>query len=72
MICIIRYIVEGGYALSEKEEVIKMIQALPDNVSLEEILRELYIHIRFQRGVQELNEEKSQNVIKMESDKWLQ
>ncbi|WP_205317629.1 hypothetical protein [Oceanobacillus zhaokaii] len=58
--------------MSEKEEVIKMIQALPDNVSLEEILRELYIHIRFQRGVHELNEEKSQNVIKMESDKWLQ
>ncbi|WP_170138786.1 hypothetical protein [Oceanobacillus chungangensis] len=58
--------------MSEKEEVIKMIQALPDNVSLEEILREIYIHTRFQRGVNELNEEKIENVIKMESDKWLQ
>ncbi|WP_170140658.1 hypothetical protein [Oceanobacillus arenosus] len=57
--------------MSEKEEVIKMIQELQDNVSFEEILRELYIHIKFQRGVQELNEERS-NTIKLEADKWLQ
>lgn len=57
--------------MSEKEEVIKVIKALPDNVSLEEILRELYIHIKFQRGVQELNEQKRNKATKNEAGEWL-
>jgi len=57
--------------LSEKEEVLKLIKDLPDNVSLEEMMRELYIYIKFQQGVRELNEEKSENkTIDMEPEKW--
>ncbi|MEK4800040.1 MULTISPECIES: hypothetical protein [Oceanobacillus] len=57
--------------MSEKEEVLKLIKDLPDNVSLEEMMRELYIYIKFQQGVRELNEEKSENkTIDMEPEKW--
>lgn len=42
--------------MSEKEEVLKLIKDLPENVSLEEMMRELYIYIKFQQGVRELNE----------------
>jgi hypothetical protein len=44
--------------VSEKEDVLRLIEALPDNVSLEEIMRELYVHLQFQRGVQEWNEQR--------------
>lgn len=57
--------------MSEKEEVLKLIKDLPDNVSLEEMMRELYIYIKFQQGVRELNEEKSENkTIDLEPEKW--
>lgn len=57
--------------MSEKKEVIQMIEALPDDVSLEEILRELYIHIKFQRGVQQVNEQRRNKPIKTETDSML-
>lgn len=57
--------------MSEKEEVIRLIEALPDDVSLEEILRELYIHIKFQRGVQEVNEQRRGKIVKTETDRML-
>ncbi|WP_156290114.1 hypothetical protein [Oceanobacillus salinisoli] len=57
--------------MSEKEEVLKLIKDLPDDVSLEEMMRELYIYIKFQQGVRELNENStSKNSIKMELGKW--
>ncbi|MFD1852000.1 hypothetical protein [Oceanobacillus bengalensis] len=54
--------------MSVKQEVLKMVQDLPENVSAEEILRELYIYIRFQEGVQEINEERTK-VIHLEPRK---
>lgn len=57
--------------MSEKEEVLKLIRDLPENVSLEEIMRELYIHIKFQQGVRELNEKRSdKKTIDLEPEKW--
>lgn len=57
--------------MSEKEEVLKLIKDLPENASLDEIMRELYIYIKFQQGVRELNEEKSENkTIDLEPEKW--
>lgn len=57
--------------MSEKEEVIKLIKELPDSVSIEEIMRELYIHLKFQRGVQEMNEQKKNKESKKQTGGWL-
>ncbi|MED4475268.1 hypothetical protein [Oceanobacillus caeni] len=57
--------------MSEKEEVLKLIKDLPENASLEEMMRELYIYIKFQQGVRELNEKKSdKKTIDLEPEKW--
>ncbi|PAV31501.1 hypothetical protein CIL05_02265 [Virgibacillus profundi] len=59
--------------MNAKEEVIKLIKDLPDNVTMEDIIQELYIHIKFQQGVRELNDGKplSPKTAKIKSGKWL-
>ena len=42
-----------------RDEVIKMISKLPDNVSIDEIMEELYFKLQVNRGLQELDEGKS-------------
>jgi hypothetical protein len=41
-----------------RDEVIKMISKLPDNVSIDEIMEELYFKLQVNRGLQELDEGK--------------
>ena len=41
-----------------RDEVIKMISRLPDNVSIDEIMEELYFKLQVNRGLQELDEGK--------------
>lgn len=41
-----------------KEEVIKMISRMPDNVSIDDIMEELYFKLQVNRGLQELDEGK--------------
>ncbi|WP_085993929.1 hypothetical protein [Oceanobacillus senegalensis] len=57
--------------MTEKEEVLKLIKELPEDVTLEEVMRELYIYIKFQQGVRELNDEMANKgkTVKLEHDK---
>lgn len=59
--------------MNTKDEVIKMIKDLPDNVTMEEIMHELYVRINMERGVQDLTKGKaaSHKTPKMRSGKWL-
>ena len=41
-----------------RDEVIKMISKLPGNVSIDEIMEELYFKLQVNRGLQELDEGK--------------
>ena len=56
-----------------KRQVIQMIKKLPDKVSVDDILAELYFKIQVEKGLNELDEGKGiphQTVIKRMS-KWL-
>ncbi len=39
--------------MSTKEEVIKLIKDLPDTATLEDIMRELYVRLKMDKGIQE-------------------
>jgi predicted transcriptional regulator len=41
--------------MSVKDEVIKIIQDLPDNVTVEEILYKLYARAKIEEGIHELD-----------------
>jgi hypothetical protein len=43
----------------EKDQVIEMIRALPDESTVDDIMEELYFRIQVDRGVKELDEGKS-------------
>lgn len=52
--------------------MIKVIRDLPDNVSYEDILREIYIHIRFQKGIQQQKDERDKGKrIDLNEKKWI-
>lgn len=59
--------------MSTKEEVIKLIKDLPENVTLEDIMRELYVRTKIEKGIQELNAGKviSHDEVKEKLGKWL-
>lgn len=42
--------------MSAKEEGIKLIEELPDNATLEDILYKLYVRARIEEGIKELDE----------------
>jgi predicted transcriptional regulator len=42
-----------------KEKVMQMIKALPDNVTIDDIISELYFKIQVDAGLKELDEGKS-------------
>ncbi|MCF6094750.1 hypothetical protein L1765_12340 [Microaerobacter geothermalis] len=44
--------------MSVKNEVIKIIQEMPDNVTMEDILYKLYVRARIEEGIKELDEGK--------------
>jgi len=54
--------------LRVKEEVIRMIQSLPDEVTVDEIMAELYFKLQVDTGLKELDEGKG--ILHEEGDKW--
>ncbi len=44
--------------MSTKEEVIKSIMDLPENATIEDILRKLYLRLKINEGIQDLDAEK--------------
>ncbi|MDR6123442.1 putative transcriptional regulator [Bacillus sp. SLBN-46] len=59
--------------MSIKEDVIRIIKGLPENVSLEDILEELQVIAKVEKGLQDLNNGKavSHNEVKEKISKWL-
>lgn len=59
--------------MSTKEEVLKLIEDLPEGVTIEDIMRELYIKSKIDKGIQELNSGKfvSHEQVKEKLEKWL-
>lgn len=59
--------------MSTKEEVIKLIKDLPENVTVDDIMQELYIKKKIDKGIKELDAEKyvSHDVVKEKLGKWL-
>ena len=56
-----------------KEDVIKFIKGLPENVTLEDILEELHIRAKIEKGLQDLKTGKtvSHEEVKEKLSKWL-
>ncbi|MCP5103381.1 MAG: hypothetical protein GY950_08380 [bacterium] len=44
--------------LGVKEQVIKLVETLPEEVTVDDIMRELYFKIQVDKGLQELDEGK--------------
>lgn len=59
--------------LGVKEEVIQMIKSLPDEVTIDDIMAELYFKIQFDAGLRELDEGKgiSHEEVEKRMSKWL-
>ncbi|MDC3417004.1 hypothetical protein [Aquibacillus salsiterrae] len=59
--------------MSTKKEVIKLIKDLPENVTLDDIMRELYVRKKIEKGIKELDAEKfvPHEVVKEKLGKWL-
>lgn len=59
--------------MSAKEEVIKIIEKLPNNVTLEDIIKELSIKAKIEKGLEQLNngEYYSHKEVKDKFAKWL-
>ena len=56
-----------------KEQVIKMIQALPEDVSVDDIMAEIYFKLQVDAGLRELDEGKGipHEEVKKGMSKWL-
>ena len=56
-----------------KEQVIQMIQALPDEVSIDDIMAELYFRLQVDIGLKELDEGKGipHEEVEKRMAKWL-
>ncbi len=61
-------------ATSTKQAALRMIERMPDDASLEDIMYELYFRKRVDRGLRELDEGKtvSHEEVKRSLVKWLQ
>jgi predicted transcriptional regulator len=59
--------------LSTKEEVIKLIKELPEDVTLEDIIDELYVRAKIESGITQLDRGKSlpHDHVKERMAKWL-
>jgi predicted transcriptional regulator len=59
--------------LGVKQEVIKMIQSLPDEVTIDDIMAELYFKLQVDAGLKELDEGKGipHQVVEKRMSKWL-
>ncbi len=56
-----------------KQEVLELIQSLPESVTLDEIMAELYFKLQVDTGLRELDEGKgiSHEEVKKRMGKWL-
>lgn len=56
-----------------KQEVIKMIQNLPNDISVEDIMAELYFRLQVDAGLKELDEGKgiAHEEVEKRMSKWL-
>jgi len=59
--------------MSTKEEVLKLIKSLPEDVSMDDIMEELYVKLKIDKGIQELDAGKvvSHEIVKDKLGKWL-
>jgi predicted transcriptional regulator len=59
--------------MSTKQDVIRFIKSLPENVTLEDILEELHVRAKIEKGLQDLNTGKtvSHEEVKEKLSKWL-
>lgn len=59
--------------MSVKEDVIKLINELPETATTEDIMRKLYERIQIEKGIYELNEGKTvtHTEVKEKMEKWL-
>ena len=60
--------------INHKRAALDMIQAMPEDVSLEEIMYELYFRQRVERGLEELEQGKTltPEAVKRSLAQWLQ
>jgi len=58
---------------TEKENIIKMIEELPDDVSLDEVMYHLYVRQKILRGLEDVKHGRtySHNQAKKMLEKWL-
>ncbi len=58
--------------MSAKDEVIKMIEELPNNVTLEDIIKELSVKAKIEKGLDQLNNGKyySHEEVKEKFSEW--
>ncbi|MCP5050692.1 MAG: hypothetical protein GY940_26250 [bacterium] len=56
-----------------KEQVINMVRGLPDEVTVDDIMRELYFKIQVDKGLKELDEGKGipHEEVEKRMSKWL-
>jgi predicted transcriptional regulator len=56
-----------------KDEVIKMISKMPDDVSIDDIMEELYFKLQVNRGLQDLEDGKgiSHEEVEKKVQQWL-
>ncbi len=61
-------------ATSTKQRALRIIQRMPEDTSLEEVMYELYFRQRVERGIRELNSGKttSHSEVKRSLAQWLQ
>jgi predicted transcriptional regulator len=57
-------------ATSTKTEVLKMIDGMPENSSLDEIIYEIYFRKRVDRGLREMAKGKTVSHAEVESRAW--
>ncbi len=57
---------------STKEQIIRIIRDLPDNVSIEDVMAELYFRLQVDRGLKELNKGRGipQKAVEKRMSKW--
>lgn len=60
--------------MSAKEEIIKMIKNLPENVTTDNIMEKLYERIKIESAIQQLDEGKgiAHEEVKEKFKKWLE
>ena len=65
---------KGGYFMAEiKQQVIQIIQSLPDDVTLDDIMAELYFKLQVDSGLKELDDGKGipHEEVEKRMSKWL-